>query len=242
MWCRHTNYSYLVFTENTNLTTTPIKFAMPPFGESGTNSVVWQNGFAETSAAISRISTPPAGHLFLRWLACGFRRLRGIYRMIMVWTPPSTRGIIDGSERQSSRKDFHKTLIDGTPVKLIRSALPMPRIRAPPVLPQAAMFLDGNQLATLVPTSPSPGPVSMAILRSYSRQLPQCQNWRFNPRIRSTNPAGVPGCRQAGDAAKGLYYLPEQSLDIYDGLNARARGRWKSRTTVSGPPIPCRCS
>ena len=28
---RQTNYSYLVFTENTNLTTTPIKFAPPPF-------------------------------------------------------------------------------------------------------------------------------------------------------------------------------------------------------------------
>jgi subtilisin-like proprotein convertase family protein len=27
-----TNYNYLVFTENTNLTTTPIKFAIPPFG------------------------------------------------------------------------------------------------------------------------------------------------------------------------------------------------------------------
>ena len=33
-----TNYNYLVFTENTNLTTTPIKFAAPPFTGNSTGN------------------------------------------------------------------------------------------------------------------------------------------------------------------------------------------------------------
>jgi subtilisin-like proprotein convertase family protein len=48
-----TNYSYLVFTENTNLTTTPIKFAPPPFvsGVAATNTLVSAAGFEGLTAA-----------------------------------------------------------------------------------------------------------------------------------------------------------------------------------------------
>ncbi len=43
-----TNYYYLTLTDDTNLTTTPIKFAPPPFVPilgGATSPVVWQNGF-----------------------------------------------------------------------------------------------------------------------------------------------------------------------------------------------------
>ena len=41
---------YLTFTENTNLTTTPIKFAPPPFVPSTTTSNVFTDGFEQTAA------------------------------------------------------------------------------------------------------------------------------------------------------------------------------------------------
>jgi subtilisin-like proprotein convertase family protein len=47
---RQTNYTYLVFTEDTNLTTTPIKFAAPPFGTGGSaaSANLVANGSFET--------------------------------------------------------------------------------------------------------------------------------------------------------------------------------------------------
>ena len=45
-----TNIFYLTFTENTNLTTTPIKFAPPPFVPSTTTSNVFADGFEQTAA------------------------------------------------------------------------------------------------------------------------------------------------------------------------------------------------
>jgi subtilisin-like proprotein convertase family protein len=65
-----TNYSYLTFTENTNLTTTPIKFAVPPFvsadsGPSVAGNVVWQNGFEEMGLATYYAGSyfPPGWHV-----------------------------------------------------------------------------------------------------------------------------------------------------------------------------------
>jgi subtilisin-like proprotein convertase family protein/sugar lactone lactonase YvrE len=40
-----TNYYYLTFTDDTNLTTTPIKFAVPPFVPDTTYGVVWTDSF-----------------------------------------------------------------------------------------------------------------------------------------------------------------------------------------------------
>jgi subtilisin-like proprotein convertase family protein len=51
-----TNYSYLTFTENTNLTTTPIKFAVPPFVPGATDPVAWHNGFEGGTANAALIT------------------------------------------------------------------------------------------------------------------------------------------------------------------------------------------
>jgi subtilisin-like proprotein convertase family protein len=40
-----TNYLYLTFTDDTNLTTTPIKYAIPPFLPNTTSGIVWTDGF-----------------------------------------------------------------------------------------------------------------------------------------------------------------------------------------------------
>ena len=45
-----TNYYYLMFTEDTNLTTTPIKFAPPPFVPSLITTNVFADGFEQTPA------------------------------------------------------------------------------------------------------------------------------------------------------------------------------------------------
>ena len=47
-----TNYLYLSFTEDTNLTTTPIKFAPPPFVPATTSSPVWSDSFEAYPQAI----------------------------------------------------------------------------------------------------------------------------------------------------------------------------------------------
>jgi len=47
-----TNYLYLAFTENTNLTTTPIKFAPPPFVPATSSGLVWADSFEAYSPGI----------------------------------------------------------------------------------------------------------------------------------------------------------------------------------------------
>ncbi len=47
----NTQYQYLTFTEDTNLTTTPIKFAVPPFVPDTNTAVLFTNSFEGTAAA-----------------------------------------------------------------------------------------------------------------------------------------------------------------------------------------------
>jgi len=57
-----TNYAYLTFTDDTNLTTIPIEYAVPPFVPSTTNSgIVWSDSFESYSNNIYTPLTPFGG-------------------------------------------------------------------------------------------------------------------------------------------------------------------------------------
>jgi subtilisin-like proprotein convertase family protein len=57
-----TNYLYLTFTDDTNLTTTPIKYAVPPFVPSTTSTNVWSDSFELDPPNIYTPATPlPSG-------------------------------------------------------------------------------------------------------------------------------------------------------------------------------------
>jgi subtilisin-like proprotein convertase family protein len=79
-----TNYFYLTFTEDTNLTTTPVKFGPPPFVPVATTSVVWTDSFEAYPVGLNPapaplgtwsllagqdlIATNPPADTFLKWL------------------------------------------------------------------------------------------------------------------------------------------------------------------------------
>jgi subtilisin-like proprotein convertase family protein/sugar lactone lactonase YvrE len=56
-----TNYLYLTFTDDTNLTTTPIKYAVPPFVPSTLSGIVWADSFETYPTGIYNPATPFGG-------------------------------------------------------------------------------------------------------------------------------------------------------------------------------------
>ena len=222
-----TNYNYLVFTENTNLTTTPIKFAVPPFSESGTNFVVWQNGFADTNSSQVPpwIYTPAAGTYF----AGGWYLVSGtvddIYRNyqggLTLYGGENYCLDIDGNNPGAITTNL--AMVPGQTYILSFAYTKNPSAAT---TPHAAVFLGGNQLGTLAPN----------IANSWSSLDWQTTSYVFTATatlsqlaFQSLDTFPEPSGVFLDDVTlsvptTGLYYLPEQSLDTYDGLNAQ--GTW----------------
>ena len=147
-----TNYSYLVFTENTNLTTTPIKFAIPPFSESGTNFVVWQNGFADTNSSQVPpwIYTPAAGTYFAGGWYVVSGTIDDIYRNyqggLTLYGGENYCLDIDGNN-----PGWISTNLATVPGQTYILSFAYTKNPSAATTPHAAVFLGGAQLGTLAP-------------------------------------------------------------------------------------------
>jgi subtilisin-like proprotein convertase family protein/N-acetylneuraminic acid mutarotase len=212
----NTNSTYLVFTENTNWTTTPIKFAPPPF-RGGANSDVWHNSFEEPSP--SYISAPAyfcgGWHLTsgsIDLLANGYHGSTAYEGNQYIDLNGSTPGTISTNittiPGQSYRLDFaYARNPDGI------SSIPTANVSA-----------DGSLLGTIVASGVS----------SWASLNWQTMSYVFTATnsstlltFESTTPGSsgvlLDAVNLAGDvdtAYYTVYYLPEQPLDAFAGLDA----------------------
>ena len=238
-----TNYNYLVFTENTSLTTTPIKFAIPPFGGAGTNAVAWQNGFEQGS--VGQYYTPFAPSYF----AGGWYVSTGSVDVLRydygggTSLPPGGGNYyvdLDGSSAGTITTNIATVPGRTYTLSFYYSKNPYPFVPTPP---SAEVLVGGIpvgtvttttinnswtnldwQTASYVFTATSP----LTQLTFHSLDSPDSDWGVLLDDITLTQPL------------TGLYYLPEQSLDdAFDGENAH--GTWTleiqdDRVGATNPP------
>ncbi|HVU08754.1 MAG TPA: S8 family serine peptidase [Verrucomicrobiae bacterium] len=216
-----TNYSYLVFTEDTNKTTTPIKFAVPPFVP-GSNSIVWQNGFEGNTLA----NPINAGSFF----SGGWRVDSGNvedFRYDDFDAGPAYEGdyLLDINGTIPGAISTNIATVPGTTYVLNFGYTRNPDTVAANVVPMINVLMGGNLLATLATT----------YTNSWANLDWQTAAYSFTAtststllQIQSTNTPGASGVFldgfSLGIPSGDLFYLPEQSLDALDGENSQ--GNW----------------
>jgi subtilisin-like proprotein convertase family protein len=220
-------YEYLVLTEDTNKTTTPIKFAPPPFVP-GAGSIAWQDGFEESTGTLTE---PTAGQYFSGgWLvdtgsvdvvAAGYGGPPGAQ-------PYSGNYFIDldGSNPGEISTNIATILGQTYVLNFAYSLNPDFAANGEP-FPSAQVLIDGNPLASFSvnitnttwnnlvwnPTSyvfTATSPVTSLAFQSLDPPSD-----KYGVLLDAVSVSGKPS---------DLYYLPEQSLDTYAGENAN--GEW----------------
>lgn len=215
-----TNYNYLVFTENTNLTTTPIKFAVPPF--SGTTTVsAWYNSFDNSPTIYNLYS---AGSYF-----CGGWHVDAGDMEVVTnggWygsTPFGTNNyFIDLNGSQAGTISTNIPTIAGKTYTLSFAYARNPNSIGS-VVPSAQILINNNPLGTIVANQNN----------AWANLGWQTTSYVFT----ATSPSTKLTFQSLAGTASGvfldavnlafsanLYYLPEQSLDTFDGLDAL--GTW----------------
>jgi subtilisin-like proprotein convertase family protein len=222
-----TNYSYLVFTENTNLTTTPIKFAIPPFSAVSTNSAnnsvtVWHNSFENFPTVYNLYS---AGSYF-----CGGWHVdSGDIEVVTNggWygsTPYGTNNyFMDLNGSQAGTISTNIATSSGQTYILSFAYARNPNSIGAPVPPTVQVLINNNPLGTVADNR----------MNSWGNLGWQTTSFVFT----ATAPVTTLTFQSLVGSASGMfldavalatpispYYLPEQPLDTFDGLNAQ--GAW----------------
>jgi len=207
------SYDYLVLTENTNLTTTPIKFAVPPF----VPAIAWQNGFEES---IPNPNLVQAGNYF----DGGWLVTFGNIEVLGPATGPAYSGnnFIDLDGFVPGGISTNITTVPGQ-IYTLEFAYSRNPDSIPNITPQAAVLVNGIQLATVVGNqndtwSNLQWRTTSVVFTATSNSTSLTIN-SLDPGSSST---GV--LLDAFTLSTPLAYLPEQPLDVFDGEDAL--GQW----------------
>ena len=218
-------YTYLVLTEDTNKTTTPIKFAMPPFSGAATNSTtnsasVWYNSFDNSPSAYNLYSQGT-------YFCGGWHVDSGDIEVVTNggWYGSTPFGanhyFMDLNGSQSGTISTNIPTLPGQTYTLSFAYARNPN--SPPTIPSAEILINGNPLGTVIANQ----------LNSWANLQWQTTSFVFTataPLTKLTFQSQSPSASGVFLDAVGLvnvqdlYYLPEQPLDLYDGLNAQ--GAW----------------
>ncbi len=215
-----TNYSYLVFTENTNLTTTPIKFATPPLGKTNSAPTAIPTNVVLVAGPIVN---PANGHVYY---------LLGTNTWI-------------GSEAWAEEMGAHlATINDAAENNWISNTFLVPQfqgsfhdlwvglydpVQGNPSTASDYVWVNGEPVTytNWRPLEPSniPGEYYNYMYSTVFSGLGVAGQWNnvVNAGPGSSEPP-IMGVVEYVPLTNGIYYLPEQSLDTFDGLDAL--GTW----------------
>jgi subtilisin-like proprotein convertase family protein len=213
-------YAYLVLTEDTNKTTTPIKFAVPPFGGAGANAVAWENGFEESTVQF----TPTAGQYFSGgWLV----DYGNIDVLSSPYTPYTGNWLIDLDGNTAGGISTNIPTVPGQFYTLSFAYTRSPaNVGLGLNVPQAQVLINGTVLGVVAPGyTNSSANYNWQTTSFVYKATTTLTHLAFHSLDPSGYVAGVYLDAITNTPGGDLYYLPEQSLaDAYDGLNAG--GQW----------------
>ncbi|SPE63103.1 hypothetical protein SBV1_950024 [Verrucomicrobia bacterium] len=228
---------YVTFTENTNLTTVPIKFAPPPF----TNSVAITVAGPAIMSDSFETGTPG-------YVAPGSGNFSGGWLLntgdAFLLTNGSMPGFVCDSGRQcadligsnSAAISTNLSLTPGSNYVLSFAFAPNPDSVAQGIIPQAAVTLDSTVLLTLAAAqsnswaNPEWQTTSVVFTAQSPSQMLQVQALNACAGIL------VDSFRlQPERVQSGIYYLPEESLDRLCGQAAAGAWQLEIADTLAGP-------
>jgi subtilisin-like proprotein convertase family protein len=240
-------YTYLVLTEDTNKTTTPIKFAPTPFVFTETNELAWFSGFEGGTDGIKT-----TGDYFAEgWHVDNFGGVR-------VYTNGQPLGAVP------YQGDFYLQLGSGNPALISTNVATEPgktyRLQFAYAENPAAVFIGQTGIVHVAVEGSYGDPAAVIldaeVVAGYSNSWANL-NWKiasfqFMARSNFTRIAffgysiggNVGGAEPLLDAvsltklAGDLYYLPEQSLDALKGENAQGQWQlevWDNRVGATNP-------
>ena len=237
-----TNYLYTVFTENTNLTTTPIKFAVPPLTplvSTTTSGPLWSDGF-ENGAPGNK----PAGSSYVS----GGWHLDGgdvdILRNGTVAGLTSDSGVqcLDINGWGPGQVSTNLATVPGETYQLSFAYARNPDSVRSNTVPQATVSVGGNVLVTLQADQTNTWQslnwqhtsVAFTAVSAISQlQLKSLTSGASGVLFDTFQIAEVAG------QTTGAYYLPEQSLAPLAGENTRGEWKlevWDTRVGATNPP------